>query len=86
MKKEKNPATIFIEIVGWYGMGAIILAYILVSFEITMPSDPWYQILNLTGSIGVLIISIRKRLFQTVWLNIFWIAIALVAILRILVS
>lgn len=73
---------LFAEIAGWYGILAILLAYILVSFKITTPDGYAYQLLNLTGALGVIIISVVKRLQQTVVLNAIWLIIALVALSR----
>ena len=35
--------------VGWYGVLAILLAYLLVSFNTLTAKSPVYQLLNLTG-------------------------------------
>lgn len=40
------------EIIGWYGMGAILLAYALVSFNFLSVSSTIYQLLNFTGAAG----------------------------------
>lgn len=73
------------EIVGWYGISAILLAYALVSFELIPASGIAFQFLNLTGAIGVIIIALHKNVMQSVVLNIFWAGVAVVAILRMLV-
>lgn len=83
MSKKKN---IKVEIIGWYGAIAILLAYILVSFEFITASGAIFQLLNLTGAIGIIIISIYKNVVQSVVLNIFWAGIAIVAILRLFFS
>jgi hypothetical protein len=70
------------EIAGWYGMGAIALAYMLVSFNVVQAGGAAYQLLNLSGSVGILIISVVKRLRQTLVLNIFWSTIALLALIK----
>jgi hypothetical protein len=41
-----------------------------------------YQLLNLTGALGILVISIVKKIRQTIILNIFWGAIAVIALAR----
>lgn len=71
------------EIVGWYGTAAIICAYALVSFNIISADSVAYQLLNLTGAIGIIVISLVKGLRQTVVLNVFWLIIAVVALARI---
>ncbi|EKE06769.1 MAG: hypothetical protein ACD_18C00282G0001, partial [uncultured bacterium] len=41
-----------------------------------------YQVLNLTGSVGILINAKRKKDFPAVALNACWIIIALIALIR----
>jgi len=73
------------EIVGWYGAAAVIIAYGLLSFNLLASTSPWYQMLNLTGALGILIISVSKKVYQTAALNLIWLIIALIAILNIIV-
>lgn len=82
MKKNKK---ILIEIVGWYGAIAILVGYMLVSFEIISSSGLTFQLLNLTGAIGLISIALYKNVMQSVVLNIFWVGVAVIAIIRILV-
>lgn len=80
---SKNKAA---EVVGWYGTIAIVSAYFLVSFEV-VNADSWqFQLLNLTGAAGIIIISALKGVRQSVVLNAFWAAIALLALVRLLVQ
>jgi hypothetical protein len=79
---EKNPTSIFDEIVGWYGLIAIILAYALVSYNFLLSSGMTYQMLNITGAIGIIWISYKKKVYQSVTLNIIWAIIGLIAIIR----
>lgn len=72
--------TLISEIAGWLGVGAIVAAYLMVSFKLVDSDDAVYQILNLVGALLIAWISYRKRLLQTVVLNVFWAAIALVAL------
>ena len=71
------------EIVGWYGILAIIIAYALVSFQFVRPDDFMFQLLNLTGSLGIIVYSLYKKAYASVFLNIFWCIIATVVLLRI---
>lgn len=73
-----------IEIFGWYGTIAIILAYGLVSFSVLPSSSIWYQVLNGTGALGVLSISFYKKAFQPAILNTIWAIVAIIAIINIL--
>lgn len=74
----------FIELCGWYGMVAIVVAYALVSFSLVQPTDIVYQLLNGTGALGIVLVSFYKRAYQPGVLNIVWTFIAIVAIFRIL--
>lgn len=74
----------FINILGWYGALAIIVAYVLVSFSFIQANSLLFQILNGTGAIGIVIISLYKKAYQPAVLNIVWTLIALVAIISIL--
>jgi len=73
-----------IELYGWYGTIAIILAYTLVSLSIINPTNIWYQILNATGALGVVLVSFHKNNYQPGVLNIVWTLIALIAIVKML--
>ena len=77
MTKQKRTA----EIIGWIGMVAILLAYALVSFKIISSSGYAYQLLNLVGAVGIIVISVVKKVRQSEVLNIAWAVIALVAII-----
>ena len=73
-----------IEAFGWYGTVAIILAYILVSFSIIDPTNIWYQLLNGTGALGIVVVSFHHKNYQPGVLNTIWAIIAIVAILNII--
>lgn len=74
---------ILIELLGWYGAVAILSAYALISFSLIEPNSLWYHLLNLTGAIGLCILSFHKKAYQPATLNIIWITIALIAIVNI---
>lgn len=71
-------------VLGWYGTIAILLAYFLVSFSILDAHSIWFQILNGTGAVGIVIISLNRKAYQPAVLNIVWTVIALTAIINIL--
>jgi len=74
----------FIEIFGWYGTVAIIIAYGLVSFSVFTPTNIWYQLLNGTGALGIVAAALHKKDYQAGILNIVWAIIACITILKIL--
>jgi hypothetical protein len=74
------------EIAGWYGAGAILLAYALVSTGAVLPRSWQYQALNLTGSLGILAISLARRAKQPAVLNIVWATVAFVSLASMLLK
>ncbi len=80
---QNNPKkNILAEIAGWYGAIVIVLAYVLVSFEVIPASGATYQLLNLSGAIGITAIAVVKKVRQSIVLNIFWAVIAVIALAR----
>ena len=70
------------DIIGWYGTIAIIIAFVMVSFEFISPISLSYQILNGTGALGVAYISLKNKVYQPGILNIIWAFIAIISIFR----
>ncbi len=75
---------ILIELIGWYGLIAILGAYFLNSFSALEAGDLLYQLLNITGAIGIIVVSYAKKAYQPMALNIIWALIGLVALLKLL--
>lgn len=71
-----------IEIYGWYGMLAIVLAYALASFSVIQATGLIFQILNGTGALGIVFVSFYKKAYQPGVLNILWTLIAILAIAK----
>ena len=76
----------FAESAGWYGTAAILAAYTLVSFNVISGDSLYFQLLNLTGALGIIAIATYKNVKQTIVLNIFWGVIAVAAIVRIFIE
>ncbi len=74
------------EVIGWIGSICIVLAYVLVSFNIIDGGGITYQLLNLAGAAGILVIVTIKKVTQSIVLNVFWAVIALVALTRIVIG
>lgn len=75
-----------VEVLGWYGTVAIVGAYALVSFGVLDAETMYYQLLNGTGAVGIVLVSLHKRAYQPAVLNMVWTGIALLAILRLLTA
>lgn len=73
---------LFAEVAGWYGAAAIMVAYLLVSFGLVTGEGYAFQILNVTGAVGLIIIAIHKNVNQSVVLNVFWLIIGIAAIAK----
>lgn len=74
----------FTEFCGWYGMLALIVAYGLVSFELIQANGLAFQLLNLSGGLGLIIVAASKNVLQSVLLNMFWITIGIITVIRII--
>lgn len=68
------------EIIGWYGVSAILAGYALSTLAIISNESLIYLLLNISGATSVGIVSYYKKNTQTLVLNIVWALIALVAI------
>ncbi len=75
----------FIEMFGWYGTIAIVGAYAMLSFGVLQSDGILYQLLNVTGAIGIVLVSFQKKAYQPGVLNIIWTLIAFIAIIKILI-
>ena len=73
------------ETIGWVGMSLVVTAYALISFNVLSSASLLYQTMNVIGSIGIIYISFKKKTYQPGILNIIWIIIALISIIRILI-
>lgn len=71
-----------VEAFGWYGVAAILGAYALQSFGVIGAQDLSYLVLNLTGSIAVVVDAWMAKNWQPAVLNIVWAVIALIGLAR----
>lgn len=71
-------------LLGFIGAFLIISAYFFLSFNIVDSQDLIYSALNLVGALGIVLSSLEKKDFPPILLNIFWMGIALISILRLL--
>ena len=69
-------------VLGWYGVLAILAAYALLSFGAIGPRSGAYQLLNLTGALGIVVETWTRKDYQPFVLNLVWLAVAATALLR----
>jgi hypothetical protein len=72
----------WVEIVGWLGVVFIILAYTLNIMSVIHTDSAIYHLLNILGAIGIITDGLKKKDLQPVVLNLIWLAVALIAVLR----
>ena len=72
------------QVIGWYGVVAIVIAFTLLNFGILGTDSLVYQLLNLTGAIGIIIEAGSKKDYQPVALNIVWLLVAIYGLLQII--
>jgi hypothetical protein len=68
---------LIVDIVGWIGAALILIAYFLVSTRRVEGNALSYQILNIFGSVFLIVNTFYYRAFPSTFVNIIWIAIAL---------
>jgi len=73
---------IFIEIAGWLGSFAILLAYGLLSAKKISAYSKTYQLLNIIGSLFLILNTIYHRAIPPATLNLFWLGIGLFSLFR----
>jgi hypothetical protein len=74
---------LFTEILGWYGVIALLGAYMSISFGYLSSSDVLFQVLNATGALSIVIDALAQKNWQPAVLNIVWGVVALVALFKI---
>ena len=75
---KKNIA----ELIGWSGTAMLIGAYALLSFTIISSTSLTYQLLNLCGATGILVVALKDKDKQSATIQLFWMLITLVALAR----
>ena len=74
---------LLIEIVGWTGSVAVLIAYGLNSYQKIQSDSMLFYLLNLSGGIFLIIYTVYKEAFASTFINIVWVIIAFTAIIRV---
>jgi hypothetical protein len=77
---KQNLMSVF----GWYGVVALLLAYALVSFNVLAANSFSYQILNITGALGITFEAFYKKDNPAAYLNLAWVIIGVVVVISLL--
>lgn len=70
---------LLVEVVGWLGAAALLLAYGLLSSG-RLAAGTTYQLLNLAGAVALAINGIAHRALPSVAVNVVWLVIGLAAL------
>jgi hypothetical protein len=73
---------LLINVIGWTGVAALLVAYALVSMKKLAGDSVAYQLLNLVGSALLIVNSFYFGAYPSVGVNLAWIGIAIVALAR----
>ncbi len=75
---------VWIDILGWIGAIALLVAYALISAKRVEGDSRGYQLLNLVGSILLLLNTLFYGAYPSSFLNLFWMGVALYALRRVI--
>jgi hypothetical protein len=74
---------ILIDILGWVGAVALLVAYALISRGRFSGHSVPYQVLNVVGSVGLIVNTIYYGAYPSTFVNVVWIAIAILTLRRV---
>jgi len=75
-------AAVAVNVLGWLGSFAVVLAYGLISANRVQSDSLGYQLLNLFGAAFLIINTIYWGAYPASFVNLFWIVIAVSALAR----
>ncbi|OGU10144.1 MAG: hypothetical protein A2W29_05255 [Gemmatimonadetes bacterium RBG_16_66_8] len=73
---------LFVDVLGWIGAAAVLVAYWMVSTHRVGGSAASYQILNAVGSVLLLVNTLYYGAYPSTFVNAAWLAIALHTMVR----
>ena len=70
----------------WFAVSLLLLAFILVSWNITPGNSVWYQLINMTGSMLMIAscLKMKPKDWAVTTFNSVWILVALIALAHII--
>ncbi len=75
---------VLIDILGWIGAIALLVAYALISAKRVEGDSTGYQLLNLVGSILLILNTLYYGAYPSSFLNLFWIVVALYGLRKVI--
>ena len=80
MGRMKPGTNIFLEYLGWCGAVAVLAAYTLYFLGRLDADSIWFQVLNLVGGIGIVAVSLYRKVWQAAIVGAIWASIAAYAL------
>jgi hypothetical protein len=77
---DEQRLNLFVEIIGWVGSIAILLAYGLNSYQKIKSNSLTFLLLNLSGGVFLIAYSLYKDAYANIFINLVWVVIAVLAL------
>lgn len=77
-----SNSNVWVDVVGWLGAVALLVAYSLVSTKRVEGDSLGYQLLNASGSVLLMVNTAYYGAYPSAFVNVVWLAIALYALRR----
>jgi len=77
---------LFLEVIGWIGSIAVLLAYGLNSYQKIGSDSILFYGLNLAGGLLLVIYTIYKEAYPNTFINVCWVLVALIALGKVLMK
>ena len=71
-----------IQTIGWLGAAAVLAAYALTSLSVVRPDSGTSLALNVAGAAGIALASWKQRAYQSVLVNVIWLLIGAVTVIK----
>ena len=71
-----------IDVIGWIGSVEVIAAYGLNSYQKIKSDSIYFQLLNLTGGVFLIVNTLYYSAYPSAFINVVWVIIAIIAIGR----
>ncbi len=81
MQRHRPQGSALMQFMGWFGVVAILVAYMGATFGFFDASNVWYFILNLLGAFGIIVETRSRGDAQPMVLNIVWALVAMYGII-----
>ena len=77
---------LLIDILGWVGAVAVLVAYGLNSYQKLRSDSIIFYLLNIVGGIILIIYTVYKEAFANTFINVVWVIVAIPALIRVMIK